>query len=369
MVNERERFLRTFNFQSADHVPDVEFGYWTETYARWHQEGLPKEITDEGKANKYFGFERRGGIPVNLGMIPVFETKVVEEDAEKKVIQDSAGVLSQQLKQTSSIPHYLKFPVETRHDFLRLIERYDPDDERRKVPEEKWQEYKKQWARRDYPIGVGCGGFYGWLRGWMGMENLGMAFVTQPGWIEEMMDWICNFVLTQIRRAVVEGKPDFATWWEDMCFNKGPLISPRMFKEFMVPRYRRITDFLAAHGCKLSIVDCDGNINELVPLWLEAGVNVMFPVEVAAGSDPIEIRKRHGRRVLLLGGVNKRALAKGKKAIDQELKRLAPLLKDGGFIPHVDHRVPPDVSYGNYLYYLKQKRRMIGVSTPVPEPA
>ncbi|MEM1515235.1 MAG: hypothetical protein QXH24_04205, partial [Candidatus Bathyarchaeia archaeon] len=96
-------------------------------------------------------------------------------------------------------------------------------------------------------------------------------------------------ILRAIEKAVKEIKPiiDFAHWWEDMCYNNGPLISPRLFKEFMVPEYKRVTSFLKDHGIWINIVDCDGNINSLVPLWLEAGINCMFPLEVRAGTNPI----------------------------------------------------------------------------------
>jgi uroporphyrinogen decarboxylase len=113
-------------------------------------------------------------------------------------------------------------------------------------------------------------------------------------------------------------------------------------------------------------VDCDGNINDIAGLWLEAGVNCMFPVEVAAGTDPLVLRERHGRDMLLMGGVNKRALAQGQAAIRAEIDRLRPLVADGGFVPHVDHRVPPDVSYQDYRYYLDCKRDAFGIPRPQP---
>ena len=146
-----------------------------------------------------------------------------------------------------------------------------------------------------------------------------------------------------------------------MCYNRGPLISPRLFREFMVPQYKRVTGLLREHGCWLNIVDCDGDIRQLIPLWLEAGINCFFPLEVRAGSDPVAIREQYGRKALLMGGVDKTALIRGGKAIDEELRRVKPVVEDGGYIPHVDHRVPADVSYENYLYYLKKKRQLIGV--------
>jgi uroporphyrinogen decarboxylase len=130
-----------------------------------------------------------------------------------------------------------------------------------------------------------------------------------------------------------------------------------MFKEWMVPRYKRLISILNRHGIDVVITDCDGNINELVGLWIEGGVNCMFPLEINSHTIPAELRAKYGQQVLLAGGVDKIQLAGGKKEIEQEIERLRPTVETGGFIPHVDHRVPPDVSYDNYLYYLKLKRQ------------
>ena len=144
-----------------------------------------------------------------------------------------------------------------------------------------------------------------------------------------------------------------------MCYNMGPLVSVRHFQEFMVPRYKKVADMLKNYGVELNMLDCDGDITLLVPGWLDAGITCMLPVE-ARHTDIYNLREKFGRRVLLLGGVNKLALIAGKKAIDKELERLTPLLKEGGYIPTVDHRCPPEVSYETYLYYLKKKRELIG---------
>lgn len=144
------------------------------------------------------------------------------------------------------------------------------------------------------------------------------------------------------------------------------MISPAHFAEYMVPCYRKITDLLREHGVDVVIVDCDGNINEIAHLWVEAGVNVMFPLEIRGGTDPRALRDAMGERVLLLGGVDKTTLIDGPDAIDGELRRIAPLAAEGGYIPHVDHRCPPDVSLANYRHYLRAKRELLGI--PEPEP-
>ncbi|HID55049.1 TPA: hypothetical protein EYP37_00855 [Candidatus Poribacteria bacterium] len=189
---------------------------------------------------------------------------------------------------------------------------------------------------------------------------MSVTFYDDPEWIEEMMDHLVNLTLTMFENLAGKCKIDLGTWWEDMCFNKGPLISPEMFSRYMVPRYKKITEFLRREcGCQFHMVDCDGNIHQLVPLWLEAGINVMFPLEVAH-NDGYEIKRRFGSKVAIRGYFDKRALIAGGEAIDREFERLEPLLKGGGFIPHTDHLVPPDVSWENYLYYRRRKCQFIG---------
>lgn len=367
MMTDRERWLRTLHYESVDHVPDEEFGYWQQTLREWHKQGLPEWVDSNPKADRYFGFARRAGVPVNLGLIPPFESKTLEETDRYRIIQDSAGVKYKVFKDgTEAFPHFLEFPIKGRDDWLRFRERLNPDDPRR-YPSN-WDDLKGQWEKRDYPLGINLGSLFGWLRNWMGIENIAIACVEQPDWIHEMMEYITEFILRVIERAVREVRLDFGAFWEDMCYKGGPLISPKMFKEFMVPRYKRIVDFVRQHsGADIFYVDCDGNILQLVELWLEAGVNCMFPCEVVAGSDPWVIRKEFGTDVLMLGGVDKTKLIAGKEAILQELKRLEKLVEMGGYIPHVDHRVPPDVTFENYRYYLREKRRMFGIPEPDSE--
>ena len=146
-----------------------------------------------------------------------------------------------------------------------------------------------------------------------------------------------------------------------MQFNTGPMVSPDWFKNHVVPRFKQITDVLGEYGIDTIIVDCDGWIRPLVDCWLEGGVNVMFPLERAGGSDPVMLRKKYGRQLLLMGGVDKKKIALGGDEIVRELEYLAPLVEEGGFIPHCDHLCPADVSLGNYRFYLEKKREIFGI--------
>ncbi len=368
MMTDRERWLRTMHFQHVDHVPDEEFGYWDNTLTLWHEQGLPREIDTLPRADVYFGFARRGQVPVHEGLLPGFERQVLDDTGEHVLIRDEHGATCEiHGSGQDSVPHFVDFLLKGREEWEREFRpRLDPDDPRRLPRGAEWERRKEALGSRDYPVGVGIGSLYGWMRDWMGFERAAMMVYDDPGLVEEIMETITRVVLRTIEWAASQVELDFGAGWEDMCFSNGPMISPATFERLMSPRYRRITELLKKHGVDIVYTDCDGNINALVPLWIEAGVNCMFPVEVAAGTDPLVLRDRFGERVLLLGGVNKRALIEGKSAIEQEVKRIAPYVAEGGWIPHVDHRVPPDVSYENYKYYLSVKRETFGIPEPAP---
>jgi uroporphyrinogen decarboxylase len=181
-----------------------------------------------------------------------------------------------------------------------------------------------------------------------------------------MVETCADCIIETIRPTLEAGiEFEYASMWEDMCYRAGPLLSPKVFRDVLVPQYRRITGLLAKHGCDIVVLDCDGDIALLAPLWLGAGVNTMFPIEVGTwGADPVEYRRIYGHDMRIIGGVSKRILAGRREEITREVDRLAPLVEDGGFIPTPDHRVPPDVPLDNYLFYLERAREVWGRDLP-----
>ena len=369
-MTHRERWLAVLRHEPVDRVPDLEFGAWQQTIDRWHEEGMPEEAGGiwEG-INRYFhtdDLEYGPGPGVNAYLLPGFEFKVLEEKGDHVVVQEGDGAVAEMIRPElgASIPHYLRHALETRADWEKIRdERLDPGSPGR-VPDN-LEELCRKSLEADYPVFFGCGSVYGWLRNWMGVENLSLAIGEDPEWVNEMMTYLTDLKMKLFERVAGKCRIDVGTWWEDMCFNKGPLVSPRWFRKYMVPQYKRVTEFLRREcGCEFHMLDCDGNIHQLVAPWLEGGINVMFPVE-AAHTNGHEIKGLFGRQIALRGYFNKLALIAGKEAIDREFERLRPLLRGGGFIPHTDHLVPPDVSWENYNYYREKKCEFIG-KAPIP---
>jgi len=364
-MNLRERYKAHMHFQKVDRVPNFEFGYWPETLPTWHEQGLPSEINEEKRAYKYFGIEDWVRVPVDAGLCPFFEEKIIKETEEHIIYLDGEKVTAEKSKKSAkTIPHYIDFPIKSRQDWLEFLPRLNPDTPER-FPSN-WQELVKTYKNRDYPLSIHFGSMIGTPRNWIGFENLAYMVYDNPALVEEMVETMCNLSFKVSEKALRDVEFDFAEGWEDICYNSGPIISPKMFHELVTPRYKRLSALFHKYGTDIMFTDCDGNIFPIIPEFLEGGINCMFPIEVRAGSDPVEMRKRFPK-ILLQGGVDKTILLKGPDAIEKEMKRLKPLVDEGGYIPHIDHRAPMDAPFENYKYYMKMKREILGCGAIKPE--
>ena len=363
------RHYKTFMYQPTDRVPDIEFSYWSQTLRRWVGEGMDVGVgiddpTFHEKVHEYFGYDNLNHhhIGCRVQMDPPFEETVIERKERSVISRNSGGVTAEYFEdsqQESSIPHYLEFPVKSPADWPDMKRRFNSGDADRARPAEEIDALREA-CDAGKMIFMFIYGPYGALRDWMGFENLSTAFYDYPEMVHDMVDTWTELLVSQIEQVPEDLFVDEVMIWEDMACKNGPFVSPSMFREFIQPCYHAFMTALKKRGCVLATVDCDGDPHDLVANWLEEGVNIMFPLEIAAGVDVYAWREEFGLEMRLRGGVDKRALIEGGKAIDAELERLKPLLEQGGFVPHLDHLVPPDVSFKNYLYYLKKKRKLIG---------
>lgn len=355
-----ERFLACMRFETVDHAPLWEWGPWPSTLRRWQREGLG----EKRQPAQYEECEDKIQCGVDLWMRPRFKEGVVLEDDKYITRRTDRGVLLREPRspEAMSMPQHLKYPVKTREDWEDLKKRFRTGDAER-VPEN-WEDRCARW-RQEGPVlifqGPRAPSLFGFVRELMGAERALTAFYDDPDLVHDMMEHNTEFILDLLPR-VLDGAPlSGVFFWEDMCYRNGPLISPAMFREFMLPRYRRITDLVRGCGVDVIFVDSDGDVAQLIPLWLEAGINGVYPMEVAAGMDVAALRGEYGQDLLMTGGIDKRVLVLGKEAIDRELERVIPVAEKGGFVPHIDHAIPHDVPYANFAYYWEEKKKALGI--------
>ncbi len=352
----RERFLATMYYKPVDRVPFRDFGAWPETLERWKMEGYDPDYPS-------FHLDRWDIYGHWFFPSPPFQKKIVEENDHTVTYINHEGILMRERKDQpySSMPQFLRFPVETREDFRNFWrQRMQPDLTKRIGTN--WKDILTAYADREVPLIIIAdrwGGFFGPQRNLMGVERLCETFYTDPTFIEEMLDTTAEFIIAVMDQVLRYTSVDVFGFWEDMAFKKGPLIGPDMVRRYMLPRYRKVTEFLRSRGVDLIALDSDGDISTLIPVWLDAGINVLYPFEVQCGMDVNRIRRLYGKELRIWGGIDKRVLAKDEKAIDAELARIAPLVRQGGYVPFPDHSYPPDVPFKNYCYFMDRLQSIL----------
>ena len=372
-MNNRERAMAVLNYEKYDKMPIVHFGYWGELLHKWHQEGhlTQEEANGYGDGNqidmqiaKKLGFDFcwtcQGG--AHNGLMPGFEYKVLERRPDGFVIhQNGNGLIEETRPGAGSIPATVGTLMTGRDAWEELYKpKLQPSNKRYGNPEQLAGLKTSFDNMTEQPAGLHVGSLYGAVRDMLGVEAISYLYADDEDLYIEIINTIGTLSYENLKVLLESGiKPDFLHFWEDICFKNGPLVHPAVFEEYVGPHYKKITDLGRKYGVNIASLDCDGCIDKLVPIWLENGVNTMFPIEVGTWEASIEPwRKEYGKELRGVGGTNKNVFALDFKAVDGEIERLKPLVELGGFIPCPDHRLPPHAKWDNVRYYCDQLRKI-----------
>ena len=358
-MTDRERFIACILGESVDRPPFWLFWEpWRTTFLRWDKEGKPRNADHR---SLWHPDHPPVIVPVSCGPFPTTDFTLVEEDDQTRVWIDRWGVKRRDFKDHESMSEFLEWPVKSRRDWEQYKEeKLNPDDPKR--VDANLGALCSGWIEKGCPIQLGYYPdvtLFGGVRWLLGDEECLVAFCTMPDLIHEIMDHLTSLYLTVFEKAAKQVRVDVIHIWEDMCGRQGPLIGPQQWEEFMGPHYRRIKAFADRHDIPIISVDTDGQPDLIVGPMMDAGVNYLFPMEVAAGCDVNAFQRKYPA-LGMMGGIDKRALAAGPKAIDAELERIRPAVERGRYIPDLDHLVPDDVSWESYCYYADGLRRLVG---------
>ena len=345
-----ERFIRCITGRPVDRIPyGVGIGWspWGETMARWKAESGRQDLD----LVREFGFDASCALPaMHAGIFPAFEWTLIRDEGDLIVFRNENGITMRGRKDGGSMPEFLDYPVKTCADWERLkAERLNPETPGRITQD--WQAFRDQLRISGEAVQVGCFpfGVFGTPRDLLGVEELLVGFYEQPGIIRDMMDHLTSLWISLWEKVAAEVQIDHIHIWEDMSGRQGSLISPAMVREFMMPQYDRIARFARENKVQLVSVDTDGDCSELVPLMMGHGINMFFPFEVQAGND-IRAYRRQYPTLGIMGGLDKRALAKTHAHVDCEVERAAEMARHGRYIPGFDHLIAPDSSWDNFRY-------------------
>ena len=370
----RRRHLETLLFGQPDRIPLNPGAGRESTRAAWHHQGLPREVEDISQyayrqAGGALDWPKGGpGFTVDQRMIPVFEERVIERKERSQIVQDWKGNICE-ISNEYSVAYlrsgmdfvtrrWIKCPVENAADWVQMKKRYDPDAPQR-FPENA-AILGPALANRDHYISIHFSGPFWQLREWCGFEPLCMMLYDNRPLVLDMLKFWEEYVARLLERTFRHFVPDEVHLSEDMAYKSFSMISPAMTRELLLPTYKRWGEIIRKAGVPLFGMDSDGYVGELIPIWVEAGINVCDPIEVAAGNDIVSFRRRFGKSMAYRGGVDKRAMAKGGRTIQDEMRRIEPVIRSGGYIPSCDHGVPADVSWPDFVEYTRLLAKATG---------
>lgn len=361
----RENFRAIMSCERFDRIPVWYFATWDETLERWRREGLPSGTDTAAFTDMDPDWEAGmwdvHGMVVN-GAISSASSQVLEENDTHRVVRTPLGSVLAESKIGTSVPHHIEHALKpTRESWNRFKKCLDPRDPARRL--DGWESKVAGLNAREHVTTFLAGSLYGWPRDWLGVEELSLLAYDDPALLEEIIDHLTNFFIEINRPALERVRFDFAYIFEDCCFNTGPLISPALYRKYYDKYYRKLIGFYRSMGVPFVLLDSDGKVDDLIPCWLDSGVDIVFPIEVGTWqASPVALRRRFGKRLRMMGGVDKHVIPRGEAAIRAHLEPLTLLVREGGYIPLPDHRIPPDCSLEQFITYVRVFRDVFGVA-------
>lgn len=330
--------------------------------------GLKEEWEEQGASPQELDFsaftyrcESRGYVPITTGRQGGHTPVTIEETDDHILSRDELGRLMKLNKGIATLPLPLDYPVKNMDDWLKIKPWYEFSESRFGKD---WVAVAQNHLKNHRVLSVGIPGGFDEPRQLMGEETLCMAYYEQPELIHDILSTIAKTALRVLDRVTQHVQIDLLSVHEDMAGKSGPLAGPRQVVEFIAPYYRQIWDMLHERGTRLFDQDSDGDMNPVIPAFLNAGINMMHPMEPAANMDIVAIREQYGTQLAFYGGIDKHVLRKTKADIIAELEyKIPPMIRTGGCVLGLDHRIPNGTPLENYRFYIQKTWEIINRET------
>lgn len=345
----REEYLDYMTFRSNERPLFTElFGPLIGLKSEWAEQGASPEELDLSAFR--FRAPMRGGIPVSTGWTGGEPEQLIEETEGYRIVRDRMGRTMKLMKGYATLALPLDHPVKNMDDWLRIKHHYQFSEQRLAAD---WERIAREHLANGRATSVHVPGGFDEPRQLMGEEAACLAFYDQPELIHDILDTIADTACRVLDRVSSAVQVDELWVHEDLAGKSGPLVGPRQVQEFVGPYYRRVWDLLYSRGARIFGQDSDGNMNGVIPAFLDAGLNVMTPMEPAAGMDIVQIRETYGTRLAFTGGIDKHVIRRSREEIVAELEyKIPPMVRTGGCILGLDHRIPNGTPIENYRFYI-----------------
>ena len=316
-VSQKDRFLGTLQGNGADRFPFFDLEPADDTIERWHQEGLPP-----GKSvAEYFSLETHHSTGLMLRSYPFFE----------------------------KAPDLLHHPS----SFAR---HYDPDHPSRYA--KNFVEHCKRLEQQGRVLCVDAsgGGLLQMLGvgDWESMASAFFALLERPRLVEDLVNKTTDFYCVCLERVLSKVSVDYASFYEPIASNTGPVISPAMFKRFAIPGYKKVVSLLEKFNVPLRILcTTGGDLSSLLPSLIETGINGLWISNIrSTGMEYAVLRRTFGSDVALIGGIDSVSLSLDEAAIRRAVEEtVPPLLESGRYLPCLDDRPRNNIPLAHYRLY------------------
>ncbi|HHW30849.1 MAG TPA: hypothetical protein GXX20_04115 [Clostridiaceae bacterium] len=373
-----ERIKKIINHEEADKVPKYD-SFWEDTLINYYSDGLDLSRDINLKTLNLGNISRNIGNPVNdhfgfdidilyLDNSMRWKTRIHEETDEYIVITDRCGYTAKKLKNKSNTMLFMEHVNKTKDDWEKLKKRFflDINDEARidsepfflKVDQSpSWNQMKLIYdefrKRNNFILFNGYGPYEGTWRHHGFTESL-MDIALEKNYMQDMFETITDLTIEILQYAIGCGmKPDGFYMVEDLGYKNSTLFSPELYKEVLWPFHRKLGDFLQSNNIRFFIHSC-GKIDTLLPYFIEAGIDVVQPLQANTGMNVIHLKEQYNNYLTFWGNINVIKLSGSYEDIEEEIKtKITKAMKGGGYIYHSDHSVPPSVSLDKYNYAMK----------------
>lgn len=347
----RKEYLDYMTFRRNERPLFTEiFGPIVGLKEEWEEQGATPEELDFSAFE--YRCEARGHVPVNTGRMGGYPPQILEETNEFILSRDELGRTMKLAKGVATLPLPMDYPVRTMDDWLKIKHWYEFSEARYASD---WERIAREHLVAGRVVCVSIPGGFDEPRQLMGEEGLCMAYYDNPELIHDILGTIGETAFKVLDRVSSAVQVDLLSVHEDMAGKSGPLAGPKQVRNFIKPYYRRVWDLLASRGARLFDQDSDGDMNAVIPSFLEAGVNCMHPMEPAANMDIVKIREQYGERLAFYGGIDKHVLRRSREEIVAELEyKIPPMVASGGCVLALDHRIPNGTPLENYRFYIQK---------------
>lgn len=363
----REQYLELMTFGDFSRLMFSEiFGLLVGLPAEWRAQGANQQEL----ALADFGWDYVSSVycGANTGVFNGFKPEIIEENSEYLIQRDEIGRTTKLCKAVATDPLPLDYPVKDMDSWLKIKYMFEFNEGR--INWDQVELAKRRQAAGDLVVGVIPGGF-DMPRALMGEENLCLAYYSEPELITDMLNTFLGTSLKVLRRTGEKILIDQVIVHEDLAGKSGPLIGPKQTEEFIKPYFSKIWELISSNGTKLFEMDSDGDINPLIDIFVESGINSILPFEPAAGMDIVKVRTTYGKKLAIRGGIDKHVLRGTKEDIREELeyKMQTEIWKAGGIVFGLDHRITNGTPLENYRYYVDLGREILGLPPKSQEKA